>query len=52
MLVLVVAEVLVPSGSMPGLAYLLSGTRRRMGRAGRYWQISKILVRRGLLPYA
>src|SRR5215468_2270344 len=25
--------------------------RRRMGRAGRYWQISRILVRRGLLPY-
>ena len=25
--------------------------RRRMGRARRYWQISGILVRRGLMPY-
>jgi ubiquinone biosynthesis protein len=51
MVVLVVAEVLVPSGSVPGPAYLLRGMRRRMGRAGRYWQISRILARRGLLPY-
>ena len=36
---------------MPGPVYVLRGVRRRMGRAGRYWQISRILVRRGLLPY-
>jgi ubiquinone biosynthesis protein len=51
MVFLVIAEALVPSGSVPGPAYVLRGVRRRMGRAGRYWQISRILVRRGLLPY-
>ena len=51
MVFLVVAEALVPSGSVPGLVYVLRGMRRRMGRARRYWQISGILVRRGLTPY-
>jgi ubiquinone biosynthesis protein len=51
MVFLVIAETLVPSGSLPGPVYLLRATRRRMGRAGRYWQISRILARRGLLPY-
>ena len=51
MVFLVVAEALVPSGSVPGLVYMLRGMRRRMGRARRYWQISGILVRRGLMPY-
>ena len=51
MVFLVVAEALVPSGSVPGLVYVLRGMRRRMGRARRYWQISGILVRRGLMPY-
>jgi ubiquinone biosynthesis protein len=51
MVFLVIAEALVPSGSAPGPVYLLRGMRRRMGRAGRYWQISRILARRGLLPY-
>ncbi len=51
MVFLVVAEALVPSGSVPGLVYMLRGMRRRMGRARRYWQISGILVRRGLTPY-
>src|SRR5215472_16354610 len=51
MVVLVIAEALVPSGSVPGPVCLLRGMRRRMGRAGRYWQISRILARRGLLPY-
>ena len=36
---------------MPGPVFVLRGVRGRMGRAGRYWQISRILVRRGLLPY-
>ncbi len=52
MVFLVIAEALVPSGSVPGPVYMLRGTRRRMGRAERYWQISRILARRGLLPYA
>jgi ubiquinone biosynthesis protein len=52
MVFLVIAEALVPSGSVPGPVYLLRGMRRGMGRAGRYWQISRILARRGLLPYA
>ena len=51
MVFLVVAEALVPAGSVPGLVYVLRGMRRRMGRARRYWQISGILVRRGLMPY-
>ena len=51
MVFLVVAEALVPSGSVPGPLYVLRGMRRRMGRARRYWQISGILVRRGLMPY-
>ena len=51
MVFLVVAEALVPSGSVPGLVYVLRGMRRRMGRARRYWQISGTLVRRGLMPY-
>src|SRR5262249_56578751 len=51
MVVLVIAEALVPSGSVPGPVYMLRGLRRRLGRARRYSQISRILVRRGLLPY-
>ncbi|HLK76258.1 MAG TPA: AarF/ABC1/UbiB kinase family protein [Streptosporangiaceae bacterium] len=52
MVFLVIAEALLPSGSVPGPLYVLLATRGRMGRAGRYWQISRILARRGLLPYA
>jgi ubiquinone biosynthesis protein len=51
MVFLVVAEALVPSGSVPGPVYVLRAARGRMGRARRYWQISRILVRRGLMPY-
>jgi ubiquinone biosynthesis protein len=51
MVVLVIAEALAPSGSVPGPLYVLRGLRRRLGRARRYSQISRILVRRGLLPY-
>ena len=51
MVFLVIAEALVPSGSMPGPVYVLRGTRQRVGRARRYSQISRVLVRRGLLPY-
>ena len=52
MVFLVIAEALAPSGSVPGPVYVLRAARGRMGRAGRYWQISRILARRGLLPYA
>jgi ubiquinone biosynthesis protein len=52
MVFLVIAEALVPSGSVPGPVYVLRATRGQMGRAGRYGQISRILARRGLLPYA
>jgi ubiquinone biosynthesis protein len=48
---LVVAEVFVPSGSMPGPLYLARELRKRLGRTKRYVQIVPILVRRGLLPY-
>ena len=52
MVFLVVAEALVPSGSLPGPLYVLRGLRQQLGRARRYSQITRILVRRGLLPYA
>ena len=51
MVFLVIAEALVPSGSVPGPVYVLRATRGRIGRAQRYWQITRILARRGLLPY-
>ena len=51
MVFLVIAEALVPSGSAPGPVYVLRATRGRIGRAQRYWQITRILAQRGLLPY-
>jgi ubiquinone biosynthesis protein len=51
MLVLVVAEALVPSGTMPGALYLVRGLRKRSRRIRRYGQIGTILLRRGVLPY-
>ncbi len=51
MIFLVISEALVPSGSLPGPLYVLRGLRRQVGRTRRYSQISRILVRRGLLPY-
>jgi ubiquinone biosynthesis protein len=51
MIFLVVAEALVPSGSLPGPVYLVRALRHQAGRTRRYAQISRILVRRGLLPY-
>ena len=51
MIFLVVSEALVPSGSLPGPLYVLRSLRRQLGRTRRYSQISRILVRRGLLPY-
>lgn len=51
MVFLVVAEAFVPSGSLAGPVYLIRSLRGRLHRARRYSQISRILVRRGLLPY-
>jgi ubiquinone biosynthesis protein len=51
MIFLVISEALVPSGSLPGPLFVLRGLRRQAGRTRRYSQISRILVRRGLLPY-
>ena len=51
MIFLVISEALVPSGSLPGPLYVLRGTRRMAGRARRYARISRILARRGLIPY-
>ena len=51
MVFLVLAEALVPSGTLPGPLYLVRGLRRRLGRARRYGQIGRIIVRHGLGPY-
>lgn len=51
MVLLVLAEVLVPPGSVPGPVEWLRGLRRRFGRARRYSQISRIAFRHGLSPY-
>ncbi len=51
MIFLVVSEALVPSGSLPGPVYLVRALHRQAGRTRRYAQITRILVRRGLLPY-
>ncbi len=51
MIFLVVSEALVPSGSLPGPVYLARSLRRQAGRTRRYAQITRVLVRRGLLPY-
>jgi ubiquinone biosynthesis protein len=48
---LVVAEVFVPSGSLPGALFVARGLRKRLVRTRRYAQMGRILVRRGLLPY-
>jgi ubiquinone biosynthesis protein len=51
MIFLVIAEALVPSGSLPGPLYVLDSTRRMSSRARRYSQITRILARHGLIPY-
>jgi ubiquinone biosynthesis protein len=48
---LVVAETFVPTGSIAGPFYLANGLRKWLARTKRYWQIMRILQRRGLLPY-
>jgi ubiquinone biosynthesis protein len=48
---LVVAEALVPSGSLPSPLELRRQLRGRIARVRRYWQISRIAIHHGLLPY-
>jgi ubiquinone biosynthesis protein len=51
MVFLVVAEALVPSGSLPGPLELRRALRGWVARTRRYSQISRIAVRHGLGPY-
>ena len=51
MVFLVVAEALVPSGSLPGPLELRRALRGRVARGRRYSQITRITVRHGLGPY-
>src|SRR5215470_9865522 len=51
MLFIVLAEVLVPSGTLPQPLEMVLGTRKALGRSRRYAQISRIAVRHGLGPY-
>ncbi|MEU9835701.1 AarF/UbiB family protein [Streptosporangium sp. NPDC048047] len=51
MVFLVVAEALVPPGSLPGPLEIVRGLRRRVSRSRRYLRITRILVRHGLGPY-
>ncbi|GAA3336393.1 AarF/UbiB family protein [Amorphoplanes nipponensis] len=48
MIVLVVAEAIVPDGSLPGPLELWRGWRAQRSRTRRYWQIVRIAVRHGL----
>ena len=51
MIFIVVAEVLVPSGTVPQPVEMIRGAQRSLARSRRYLQISRILVRHGLGPY-
>jgi ubiquinone biosynthesis protein len=51
MVFLVVAEALVPTGSVPGPLEWRRVLRGRVARARRYSQISRIAIRHGLSPY-
>ncbi|RJL34673.1 ABC1 kinase family protein [Bailinhaonella thermotolerans] len=51
MVFLALAEVLVPTGSVPGPLELVRGLRSRTARARRYSQIVRIAIRHGLGPY-
>jgi ubiquinone biosynthesis protein len=48
MILVVLAEVLVPDGSLPGPVELWRGSRSRLRRARRYGQIVRIALRHGL----
>ncbi|HEY1346164.1 MAG TPA: AarF/UbiB family protein, partial [Streptosporangiaceae bacterium] len=51
MVFIVVAEALVPSGTVPQPVEVVLGARRALARSRRYSQISRIAVRHGLGPY-
>jgi ubiquinone biosynthesis protein len=51
MVFLVVAEALVPTGSLPGPLEWRRALRGRLARTRRYSQISRIAIRHGLGPY-
>ncbi|MDQ3628735.1 MAG: AarF/UbiB family protein [Actinomycetota bacterium] len=51
MIILVVAEVIVPDGSLPGPVELWRGWRSRLTRSRRYFQIVRIAVRHGLARF-
>jgi ubiquinone biosynthesis protein len=51
MVFIVVTEVLVPTGTVPGVVELVRSVRRRATRTRRYSQISRIAIRHGLGPY-
>ncbi|MEV0383909.1 AarF/UbiB family protein [Nonomuraea sp. NPDC050643] len=51
MVILVLAEALVPPGSIPGPLELVRSLRGRLSRARRYSQITRIAIRHGLGPY-
>ncbi|GAA0360601.1 AarF/UbiB family protein [Microbispora corallina] len=51
MVFLVIAEALVPTGSVPGPVELVRAARRALLRSRRYLRITRILVRHGLGPY-
>ncbi|MER7616177.1 ABC1 kinase family protein [Nonomuraea wenchangensis] len=51
MVLLVLAEALVPPGTVPGPLELLRSVRGRVSRARRYSQITRIAIKHGLGPY-
>ena len=51
MVFLVIAELLVPSNTLPGPVYMVRAFRRLLGRAARYTQITGIILRHGLGAY-
>ncbi|MCP2337655.1 ABC1 kinase family protein [Actinomadura rupiterrae] len=51
MIVLVVWEAFVPTGTVPSPVFWVRSVRARAARTRRYWQISWIFVRAGLGPY-
>jgi ubiquinone biosynthesis protein len=51
MVLLVVVEALVPSGSLPGPVALVRAAPRRLRRGRRYLRITRILLRHGLAAY-
>ncbi|MFI7124545.1 ABC1 kinase family protein [Nonomuraea sp. NPDC050153] len=51
MVILVIAEALVPPGSVPGPLELIRSVRGRFSRTRRYSQITRIAIKHGLGPY-